>query len=134
MAWPPSSPSSEPILPCLKSRLISSSAERQRQPIGILRDDSAGDVDLLELDSGVTRVAILAGSVHGPELRADHSLLQAVEIRVSRRAFTKIVDIDIPARDGVFANSPWQVVVAIDQRGLAENPFCPSEINIFGWG
>jgi hypothetical protein len=48
--------------------------------------------------------------------------------------FTKIVEIDIPARDGVFANSPWQVVVAIDERGLAQNSFSPSEINIFGWG
>jgi hypothetical protein len=24
--------------------------------------------------------------------------------------------------------------VAIDERSLAENPFCPSEIHVFGWG
>jgi hypothetical protein len=48
--------------------------------------------------------------------------------------FTKIVNIDVPTRDGVFPNSPRQVVVAIDEWGLAENPSCPSEIRVFGWG
>ncbi len=74
------------------------SAERERQPVRVFRYESAGDVYLLELDSRISGVAVLAGSVHGPELSADHALLQTVEIRVPGRMLAEIVGIDVSAR------------------------------------
>jgi hypothetical protein len=44
----------------------------------------------------------------------------------------EVVGIHISARDRIFPNSPGQIVVSIDERSLAENPFCPSEIHVVG--
>ena len=74
-------------------------AEGQREPVGVLRNESARDVDLLQLHPRVPGVAILARRVNGPELRADHALLQAVEIGVARCTPAEIVGIDVSARD-----------------------------------
>jgi hypothetical protein len=107
-------------------------AQRQREPIGILRDDPPGDVDLLQLNPGVARVTILARRVHRPELRADHSTLQAIEIRVPGRVLAYVVRIDVSPGDGIFADAPGKVVVPVDQRRFAQDPLGSREV-ASGW-
>src|SRR6266699_5875517 len=102
-------------------------AEGEREPVRVFRYESACNVDLLELNPRVSRVAIFAGRVNGPELCSDHALLESIEIRVTWSTLAQIVGIDISAGYRIFANSPGQIVVSIYERSLAENPFCSSE-------
>ena len=46
------------------------------------------------------------------------------------RSPTQIVRIDVSASDRILANPPRKVVVAVDQRGLTENPFGACEVLI----
>src|SRR6185437_5935640 len=80
--------------------------QSEREPVRILGDHPARDVDLLELDARVSGVGILAGSVHGPELRSDHPFLQSIEIGVSGGAFAQVVGIHVTTRDRVFTDPP----------------------------
>src|SRR4051812_19022274 len=101
---------------------------RRPLELGVLGDDPAGDVDLLELDARVARLAgdctvrlvgrvtALAGNVHRPELPADVSRLEPREIRHPGGVTAKIIRLHIHRMRSVLPNPPWQVVMPIDDR------------------
>jgi len=109
-------------------------AESQREPVGIPGDDSPRDFYLLELDSRVSGIAVIAGSINRPELRSDHPSLQSLEIGVAGCALAQIVGIDVTARDRIFPNAPGQIVVSVDEWSLSEYSFGSREIAIVGGG
>src|SRR5687768_6385923 len=95
--------------------------KRERQPVGILRDHPARYVDLLELEPRVTGVLRLAGNVHRPELAADSSLPEAVQIGVSRRAYPEIIRLYVTRAHLVFPDDPRQIVVPVHERRASQH-------------
>src|SRR5256885_7684663 len=108
-------------------------AERTRQPIRVPGDPSPGDVDLLQLDPRVPRIAPVTRRIDRPELGTHHSRFEAIEVSVAGGVLTEVVGIDVPARDRIFANAPWQVIVSVDQRRGSEDPLRAGQINVAGW-
>jgi hypothetical protein len=86
------------------------------------------DVELLQLDSRVARIPRFTGNVDRPELTADHSLFQAIEIGVTAGALAQIVCADVHRCDSVLANYPREVVVSIDEWRGRENLLRASKI------
>ena len=132
MAWPPSMPRNDATLPCAKSLRMSRCARREREALGILRDDAARDVDLLELHARVAGILDLTGNVDGPELRADHPLLHAREVRVAGCRRAQIVRFDIARRASCPRECATEIVVAIDQRRRAQDALGALEVRIRG--
>ena len=84
--------------------------------VRILRDHPLRDVDLLELNASEPGILDVAGQVHRPELRAEHSRLEAREVGHAPGLLRQVVGVDIPRRLSVLADGPRQIVVAVDQR------------------
>src|SRR5437867_7077056 len=97
-------------------------AESECKPVGILGYDSARDVDLLQLHSRIPGIPPIPRRVDRPELRADHSFPESIEIGLTGRVFAEIVGIYISACDGIFANRPRKVDLPVVQRSFPEYP------------
>ena len=109
-------------------------AERKLEPLRIHRDEPAGDVELLELNPREARVFHFTGDVDRPELRADHSLLQPVEVGVAAGFLAQVIVGNVHRRCGVLADRPCEVVVSVDQRSGCEDFAGTSQILLGGLG
>src|SRR6185312_3275425 len=90
--------------------------EGQRESLGISGDDLAGNVDLLQLDSGEAAVLDLSGHIDRPELGTNLPLRQPGEVGVTAGGLAKIVGSDIAGWLDLGANAPRKVVVPVNQR------------------
>ena len=94
--------------------------ERGHEHVGIARDHALGDVDLLQLNARVARVAHFAGDVHRPELSAHHPCAQTRDVRHTGRLAAEIVRHDVERVFRRFAHGPRQIVVSVHQRRVAQ--------------
>ena len=122
--WPPSMPISEAILPALVDAHDVVGGERELERVGIRGVEAMHDVDLLE--RGLHRVRALQRrrDVDGPELRADAARREARDVGVQRLLELRLVLAEVDLRELVLhplAVLPGQVVVAVDERDVAED-------------
>jgi hypothetical protein len=97
-----------------------SAFDPQFQVIWVALDRSERDVDLFELLPCWVRRGDV--DVHRPELGADHSPPEPLQIGVARRGRTEIVRGHIPeARGSSFADRTGKVVVSIDEWDLGQD-------------
>ena len=82
------------------------------------------DVDLLELDLGCPLAGRIERAVDRPELPADPTRPQPLDVGVEWGGASQIVRIrlDIVRRDLASADRPGQIVVSIDERRGREYP------------
>ena len=97
---------------------------RQRERVGIARDQPARDVDLLELRAREA-AGRLARRVHGPEHGADAAGAQARDVGLPafRRLLADVVGVDVARCVLELADGPGQVVVAVEQDRFREHFF-----------
>ena len=104
-----------------KGRRDISGGRRKRKGLRVPFDHPARNVDLLQLDSCIARVLDFARNEHGPELCADMTAAQALEIGVAAGTLAQVIGVDVSGRPLVFANHPREIVVSVDQRRCREN-------------
>ena len=96
MEWPPSTPISEAILPCLADAHDVVGGIRHLESIGIGRDHAVDDIDLFErLADGGAFLGGLGGNVGRPELRADAALPQTRDVGVQPQRFLRPAQVDL---------------------------------------
>ncbi len=98
---------------------------RERKGFGIAADDIVDQLDLIERLFDLHRARQIGRHEHRPELAADHAAAQPGDIGVVRRrpAVQPAAQIERPARIAfALAQRLGPVIMAIDQRGLAQDP------------
>jgi len=94
----------------------------QLEDVGVLFDDPAGDVELLELHAGVAGIGVITRDINRPELCADSSGSQPRNISMPSRARAEVVARRIHAGDCVLPDFPRQVVVAVEHGRPLQRP------------
>src|SRR5437763_10036827 len=117
---------------------------RRPLELRVARHDAPRDVDLLELNARVARlagnsavglvyaIAAFAGNVDGPELTADVAGLEAAEVGHARHMLTEVVCFHVHRMVLVLANTPGQVVMSVDDRLRGENTDGARHVRIGG--
>jgi hypothetical protein len=119
-----------PHAPTLEAAFDIIRRQCQLQPVRVTRNDTARDVELLQLHLGEAAVLDLAREIDGPELSTHKPFLQPVEISVAFRGFAQVVPRHIPRRILALPDRPGKIVVPVYERRRAQELLGPLQSTI----
>ena len=105
--------------PCIRGAYVGG-GERRHEHVGITRNHALRNIDLFQLNARVAGIAHLPRDVHRPELPANHAFAQPGDVGHACRGGAQIIRHNIQGILGRLAHGPWQIIVSIYQRRIAQ--------------